>query len=171
MQIQRTRFQVLSVALLALGMNLRAEEPAAPRKKEAASSAAPKVSLSAKLLSPKAIASTTIFELVAQNVTLQPGGSQQFYTQSDYTGVDKVALGFYAATDQDLSATNYLVWWAIPGASSYVVGNYVPGNTFPFLNTGGVQLATFGNQLMVEMRNNGTKPVTITQITAYAIAR
>jgi hypothetical protein len=150
-------------------LSLAAEESTATRKKEVA--VAPKATATPKAISPQAVLSTTITEVLAQGVTLQPGASQQFFAKSDFSGADKVALGFYATSDQDLSMTNYLVWWAPAGAPQYVVTDYVSGKNFAFLNSGGWVAAPFGNQLMVEMRNNGTNAVTITQITTYAIAR
>ncbi len=172
MTVQLTRFRSVALAALACGMVVfGAEDLAVPGKKQAAPAPAPKVTVTRNVVSPQSLASTTLYELLAQNVTMAAGASQQFYAQTDYTGVEQVSLGFYAAADQDLSNTTYLVWWAIPGASSYMVGNFLQGKLFPFLNTGGAQVPTYGNQLMIEMRNNGTTPVTITQITSYAIAR
>jgi hypothetical protein len=157
----------LGVGVLALGLGCQAEEPAVVNKKKD-TARSPKVT--ARDTTPT-LPSLTLYELLAQNVTLAAGASQQFFAKTDFTGVGKVNLGFYATPDQDLSSTNYLVWWAIPGAPSYVVVDYLQGKNFAFLNSGGASVLPFGNQLMVEIRNNGTQPVTISQVTAFAVAR
>lgn len=167
MFIRLTRLGALALAFLP-GTGLHAADPATPRKKETAH--APKARVTPKLASPKAVNSTTISEVVAQNITLDPGTSQQFFAQSDFSGAEKVSLGFYTTSDQDLSATNYLVWWSPPGAANYVVADVLFGNQFAFLNSGGANVNTYGNQLMIEVRNGGTDPVSISQITAYAVA-
>ena len=162
------RFALITTALLALGATLSGEETTTTKKKGPA--LAPRVVRSPKSLSPRAVTSTTISEVLATNLTMQPGTSQQFFAKSDFTGVEKVSLAVYASPDQDISPTNYLVWWAIPDAPNYTVSDYLPADNFAFLNSGGAVVATYGNQLLVEVRNNGTKPVTITQITVYAVA-
>lgn len=124
-----------------------------------------------KALGPRAVNSTTIGEVLAKNVTLAPGASQKFFAQSDFTGTESVKIAFYAAADQDLSSTNYLVWWSVPDADNYAVSDYLQGKYFAFLNTGGAFVQTYGNQLLIEMRNDGKNPVTISQITLYAVAR
>lgn len=169
MYIQITPFRAITLALV-LGMSLHAQKPTTARDRPTAHAPRPRVTPKVTT-SPSALTSTTISEVVAQNVTLAGGASQQFFAQSDFSGADKVALGFYATTDQDLSGTTYLVWWAPPGAPNYVVADYLLGNQFAFLNSGGVQVVPYGNQLMIEVRNTGTDPVTISQITAYAVAR
>ena len=178
MHLQWMRFRaslmaVAALSLLSLGMNLQADDTVKPVKKRVPlqiPAAAPKARVQPKLVSPRAVTSTTISEVVAQDVTIPAGGSQQFYAQSDFSGAEVASLGFYATTDQDLSKTTYLVWWAPAGAPNYVVADYLQGGNFAFLNSGGSQVAIYGNQLMIEMRNTGNQPVTITQITAYAVA-
>jgi hypothetical protein len=164
------RFALLTTALLALGATLYGEATTAKKKGPAPAVAPHTVVRSPRSLSPRAVTSTTISEVLATNLTMQPGTSQQFFAKSDFTGVEQVSLAFYAAPDQDISATNYLVWWAIPDAPNYAVSDYLQGQDFAFLNSGGAVVATYGNQLMIEMRNNGTKPVTLSQITVYAVA-
>jgi hypothetical protein len=159
----------LAINILMPGTSLRAENSAAPKKRETVHG--PRVRTAPKLLSPKAINSTTITEIIAQNVTLAPGDDQQFYAQSDFSGVDRVNLAFYATPDQDLSKTNYLVWWAVPNAANYSVVDYVQGQYFAFLNSGGATLLPYGNQLLIEARNNGTQSATISQITVFGVAR
>ncbi len=162
------RHALLTTGGLAMGTRVHGQETAATKKERAL---APVAKRAPKILSPQALTSTTISEVLATNLTLQPATSQQLFAKSDFSGVEKVQLGFYAAPDQDISVTNYLVWWAIPDAPNYGVTDYLEGQNFAFLNSGGAYVATYGNELMVEVRNNGTKPVVITQITAYAIAR
>jgi hypothetical protein len=164
-----TRLGAMTLTVVALGMTLRAEESVAHKKKEAAH--APRAQAGVKAVSPQTLSSTTLSELLVNNFTLAPGASQQVFAKTDFSGADKVQIGFYGANDQDFSKTAYLVWWAPPGAPNYVVADYIQGSDFSFLNSGGVQLVPYGNQLMIEFRNNGSAPVTYIQVTAYAVAR
>jgi hypothetical protein len=124
-----------------------------------------------KSVGSRAVTSTTISELLAKDLTLQPGESKQLYAESDFSGTESVALGFIGPNDQDFTNTNYLVWWGPANAPSYVVSDYLQGEYFSFLNSGGSQVTTYGNELMIEVRNDGKIPVTFSQITAYAVAR
>ena len=125
------------VGLLVAGLGL-AEEPAALKKKDTARS--PKVT--ARDTTPT-LPSLTLYELLAQNVTLAAGASQQFFAKTDFTGVGKVNLGFYSTPDQDLSSTNCLVWWAIPGAPSYVVADYLQGKKMADLAPRGLTIKVY----------------------------
>jgi hypothetical protein len=165
--MQMMRLGAATLVLLTLGMSLQADDSTALKKKDTAHS--PKARVMPKTTSSQGTG-TTISEVVTQNLMLTPGTSQQVYAQSDFTGADKVSIGVYTTTDQSLLNTSYLIWWAIPNAPNYMVADTLLGSTFDFLNTGGAQLPTYGNQLMIEIRNNGTDPVTIGQVTVYAIA-
>ena len=169
MQFQLTRFRALTLAVMTLGMTLRAEDPAASKKKAAVGS--PKFQPLPKAVSPKVVLSNGLSETLATNLTLAPGTDQFIYSKTDFTGADSVYIGFYGAVDQDLSKTNYVTWWAIPNSTQYSAANYWSGSTFAFLNTGSYQVSTFGNQMAIDLQNNGTSPVTYTQVTVWANAR
>jgi hypothetical protein len=169
MKIRFMRYGVAVLALLALGLTLRAEDQDSPKKKEASQGS--KAGIKPKVISPLAVNSTPIAEVVAQNVTIPAGTSQKFFAQSDFTGADKVAIGVYTTTDQNLGMTAYEVWWAGAGYPYYVTADYIDGKLFHFANTGGAQVTAYGNQLLIIVDNNGTAPVTIAQITVYATAR
>ena len=66
---------------------------------------------------------------------------------------------------------NFQVWWAFPGLPFYVLADVIQGKNFNYINTGGASVAPYGNELMIWVQNNGTADVTITSISAYAIAR
>ncbi len=171
MQIRLTRFRALTLAVLALGMNLRAEDPAAPKKK--ATAEAPKAQPAPKAVSPtpKVVFSTALSETLATNLTIAPGTDQFIYSKLDFSGVDMVYVGFYGASNQDFSKTNYVSWWAIPNSTQYSAAQFWAGSSWGYLNTGSVQLNPFGNQLAIDFQNNGTSPVTYTQVTVWANAR
>jgi hypothetical protein len=175
MRIHFVQFRALTLAVLALTTTLRAEDfnasknSDAPKKKVAAES--PKVQSAPKPVSPKAVTSTALSETLATNITVAPGTDQFIFAKTDFTGADTVRFGFYAATTQDLSKTNYVVWWAIPNATQYAAADSWAGTTFYYLNTGSYQVSTFGNQLGIDLINNGTAPVTYTQVTVWANAR
>jgi hypothetical protein len=169
MKIRLMRYGAAALAVLALGVILRAEDADSPKKKEAAQGS--KAGIKPKMISPLTINSTPIAEVVAQNVTIPAMTSQKFFAQSDFTGADKVAIAVYTTTDQNLGMTGYEVWWAGSGYPFYVTADYIDGKLFHFANTGGAQVAAYGNQLLIVVDNNGTAPVTIAQITVYATAR
>jgi hypothetical protein len=143
-----------------------ADQAAFPIKRSAVRS--PKMQAAAS--TPNA-AGTTISEVLVSDLTLAPGTSQQVFSRSDFSGVDKLNIGFYGTIDQDFSNTNCLIWWAIPGASDYVAADSVRGDQFSFLNSGVVQITPYGNQLAIEFHNNGGQPVNYAQVTLYAVAR
>lgn len=169
MKILFLRYGAVALAVMALGVTLRAEDVDSPKKKEAAQGS--RTGIKPKMLSPLTVNSTSIAEVVAQNVTIAAGTSQKFFAQSDFTGADKVSIGVFTTSDQNLSLTGYEVWWAQSSYPYYVTADYIDGKLFHFSNTGGAQVATFGNQLLIIVDNNGTAPVTIAQITAYAVAK
>jgi hypothetical protein len=169
MPTRLTPLRALTLAVLALGMTLRAEDPAVPKKKIAAES--PKVQPAPKAVSPKVVFSTTISETLATNLTIAPGANQFLYAKSDFTGVETLYVSFYGASTQDFSKTNYVSWWAIPNNTQYSAAQFWAGSSFAYLNTGSILLNPWGNQLAIDFQNNGTSPVTYTQVTIWANAR
>jgi hypothetical protein len=117
MPTRLTRFRVLTLAALAVVMTLRAENSEPQKKQQAVES--PKVQPAPKAVSPEVILSTALSETVATNLTLATGTDQFIYAKTDFTGVDTVSIGFYAANTQDLSKTTYVTWWAIPNNTNY----------------------------------------------------
>jgi hypothetical protein len=169
MYIRFTQFRALTLAVLALGTTLRAEDSEAPKKKPSVE--APKVQPAPKVISPKVVFSTALSEMLATNLTVAPGAYQSLTAKTDFTGADNVNLGFFGANGQDFTKTTYTIWWAIPNSPSFVATFFYDGSNFAFTNSGGFDVYTFGNQLMVGIQNNGTNPVTYSVVTAWANAR
>lgn len=139
-----------------------AEKPTAPL---------PKSEPAAKSESPKVVFSTALSEVIASNLTVAAGAYQSVTAKTDFTGADSVNIGFFTTNSQTLANSTFTVWWGFPNMPNFVATFFFNGANFPFTNSGGLNVLAFGNQLMIGIQNNGTSPVTIAQITAWANAR
>jgi hypothetical protein len=142
----------------------RAVEPVSVRKDA-------RVRTRAAVQSASQTAPAVNMEVLAKDFSVNAGASASFTANSDFSGSGAVSIAISAPTSQDLGAVRLLVWWAIPGVDFYVLQDVIVGTNFYFSNQGGGIVPVYGNQLQVQVMNDGSSPITFHQLTAYSVIR
>jgi hypothetical protein len=160
---------IISAALLSLGAQdtarmKQAIEPA-PLRKDV------KLRTRAAAQGASQTAPAVNMEVLAKDFSVNAGASASFTANSDFSGSQAVSIAISAPSSQDLGAVRLLVWWAIPGVDFYVLQDVIVGTNFYFSNQGGGIVPAYGNQLQVQVMNDGASPITFHQLTAYSVIR
>jgi hypothetical protein len=163
----------VGAALLVLGAAAQAQDTA--RTKRAVEPLSVRKDVRARTRTAVQGASQTApavnMEVLAKDFSVNAGGSASFTANSDFSGSDAVSIAISAPTSQDLGAVRLLVWWAIPGVDFYVLQDVIVGTNFYFSNQGGGMVPVYGNQLQIQVMNDGAGPITFHQLTAYSVIR
>lgn len=101
------------------------------------------------------------------DVTIPAGASVNLDSRTDYSTVDTVRATIRSA-GPDLNNVVVAAYWAIPQAPFYGIADVVAGTTFPFLNAGGATFNTYGSQFRLRVTNNGSNPISLTQVLIFA---
>jgi len=119
-----------------------------------------------------AITSSPILENLATVVTIAANASALFQATSDFTGADKVGFSVTTLSDPSSRMTNvrFGIAWAAPG-NWFVLTDMVLGSTFYYFDHGAATVPVYGPALKIAVFNDGSIPVTITQLSVYAVAR
>jgi len=119
-----------------------------------------------------AITSTPIREVMAKEITVAAGDHAILESNSDFSGAGKVGLAVTTLSDPKSTMTNvrFGMAWAGPG-DWYVLTDVIDGSMFYYLDHGGATVPVYGPSLKVAVFNDGSTPVTITQLSVNAVAR
>jgi hypothetical protein len=122
--------------------------------------------------SAAATASNPIIETLATLVTIDPHSNAIFQAQSDFTGADKMGFSVTTLSDSNSKMTQvrFGVAWAAPG-NWFVLTDMILGNSFYYYDHGGATVPVYAPILKIVVFNDGATPVTITQLSAYGVAR
>jgi hypothetical protein len=158
---------VAAALLLAPGSLPAAEKP---QVKEPASQAAVRT---AKKSDRKLAAANVIAEVLGKGVALGAGESKSFDATSDFSGVERISIAVEAPSGQDVANANFriIVWWSMPGADWFTSQDVISGEEFYWMNQGGGVVSVYGPELRIELRNDSDTPLTINQLTVYAVGR
>jgi hypothetical protein len=119
-----------------------------------------------------AVSSTTLRETLAKNVTIAANDYAAFEWGADLSGADKVGISLTTLGDPSsrLTKVRIGVAFAAPG-DWYILSDVILGSSLYFLDHGGVTVPVYGPFMKLIVFNDGTTPVQITQLAAYAVAR
>jgi len=166
--------RLILTTLGAAGLGMAAESTAPKEKTASPHSPAPPAKVAAKAgtrsLEATSYTPGLITEVIATNFTVPNGQSMRFFAQSDFSGAERASFGVYADPSVNISKTQYAVWWGVPGAPDYTPQEVINASNFPFTNSGGGNVGVYGTMMFVDVYNNGTAPVTITELVVYAVA-
>ena len=59
-------------------------------------------------------------------------------------------------------------YWAVLQLSLYGMTDVVAGASFPYWNAGGATFNTYGSRFRLQVTNNGTNPITLTQVLVFS---
>jgi hypothetical protein len=59
----------------------------------------------------------------------------------------------------------------MPGADWFTSQDVISGEEFYWMNQGGGVVSVYGPELRIELRNDSDTPLTINQLTVYAVGR
>ena len=126
----------------------------------------------AESTSQAAITSNQIRQVIAKEAIIAAKDHAIFEVTADFSGADKVGLTVTTLSDSNSKLTDvrFGIAWAAPG-EWYVLTDTVLGNTFYYYDHGGATVPVYGPFLKVAVFNDGTTPVTITQLSVNAVAR
>lgn len=158
----------LSVALLATAVRAqtekRADDSAATTKtpglKPSSAKATP------RLVSPSPQQDTYSSWEFWTNVIIPPGGSVNFDSQMDYSSSDTVRVTFRSENDS-LTFMVASAYWSVPQLPLFNSAETVTGDTFYYSNVGGASFQCYGNQFRLRITNNGSAPVTLSQVLMF----
>ncbi|MCL4402757.1 MAG: hypothetical protein M1436_08865 [Acidobacteria bacterium] len=116
-------------------------------------------------------ASSVIAELLGKNFTIEANGSKVLDSAYDFGGAEGASIAVAAPEDVDIAndKLNIQVWWAVPDAEWYVLQDTISGANFHFANQGGGVVPVYGSYLRVVITNDGENPVSVDQVTVYAV--
>jgi hypothetical protein len=121
---------------------------------------------------PKREGSSSLTQVEAfGRFSIAAGKSLIVDSTSDWTGADKVSIGFSCPSSTSLKTFQVIVWWTVnlSLAQLYTASDVIFGSDFVFQNTGGGVTPAFGQILRLEMRNAGTADINCEQITLYSV--
>jgi hypothetical protein len=101
------------------------------------------------------------------NVTIPPGSSVNLDAQFDYSTTDTVRVTI-RSVGSDLGNFVMSAYWTVPQVSLYGVADVVAGTSFPYSNAGGATFNTYGRWFRLQVTNNGTNPITLTQVLVFS---
>ncbi len=119
-----------------------------------------------------AVSSTPLREVIASNVTIAANDSAIFEWKVDLSGADKVGISVTTLGDANsrLTKVRIGVAFAAPG-DWYILSDVILCSSFYYYDHGGVTVPVYGPFMKVAVFNDGSTPVQITQLAAYAVAR
>lgn len=112
--------------------------------------------------------SIVIREMLAKEVTIQPGANGQYELGIDISGADQVTISLTSLGDSDLSKVRIATAFAAPG-EWYILTSVTPGSRLAFLDHGGITVPVAGPGLKVMVFNEDSVPVKIRQLVAYTV--
>jgi hypothetical protein len=158
----------LSVALLATAVRAQTEKrpddsaatSKAPGLKPSSSNAKPRVA------SPSPQQDTYSGWEFWTNVIIPPGGSLNFDSQMDFSSSDTVRVTLRSENDS-LALVVASAYWSVPQLPSFNSAETVTGDTFYYSNVGGATFNCYGSQFRLHITNNGSAPVTLSQVLMF----
>lgn len=119
-----------------------------------------------------AVTSSSLREVIAREVVVAPGDVQIFASSFDFSGAAKVAIAVTSLSDpaSTFAKIRLVTAWAAPG-DWFVGSDMIFGSNFIFTDAGGATVPVYGQALKVAVFNDSAKPVRITQLSVYAVAR
>jgi hypothetical protein len=112
--------------------------------------------------------SLTLFE-ASGSFTIAPNSFYRFNSTADYTGADTVAVAVECPTGTSLKNILITTSWGNSLATFLTLTDAIVGSDFVLSNMGGGVVSVFGSELMVQIVNTGTTPVSCDQMTTYAV--
>jgi hypothetical protein len=160
---------VAATLLVLLASIAGAEQRAAGDVGKAKAGKAPAVRAAAS--SGEALSANTLREVLAREVTIFPGTTTSFEWLSDLSGAQRVGISLTTLSDANSRLTNVRIGvaFAAPG-DWYVVSDVILGSSFFYSDHGGATVPVYGPRMLVQLSNDGSTPVRITQLAVYAVA-
>ncbi len=161
--------RIIPLATLALMLSPAAVPAEKPREKKPVSQPAARAAKSR--LARRAAAGSGLSELLAKDFTVPGKESKSFDAQADFTGAQFVSIAVEAPGESDIGTEKFriIVWWGMPGADWYTAQDVLSGQDFYFANQGGAVVPVYGPDLRIEVVNDSESPVSINQLTIYAV--
>ena len=100
------------------------------------------------------------------DVTIQAGGYINLDSDLDYSSSDTVRMTLRSSSG-DLSKAVFAAYWSVPQLQYYSGADVVSGRDFSYTNAGGATLNTYGNQFRLQVINNGTTSITLSQVLLF----
>jgi hypothetical protein len=101
--------------------------------------------------------------------TLAPGSSLTLTSIYDYTGADTFAVAIECPSGNNLQNVALTVWWGNSLATYLTLTDVILGSDFVLPYMGGGTVPVYGSQVLVQVVNTGTAPVSCDQVTGYAV--
>jgi hypothetical protein len=119
----------------------------------------------------EAVSPTTIRQVLAREFTILPGTTAFFEWSADLSGADHVGISLTTLSDPQsrLTQVRIAVAFAAPG-DWYILTDVILCNSFYYLDHGGATVPVYGPLMKLLVSNDGSTPVRITQLSAYAVA-
>jgi hypothetical protein len=134
--------------------------------------AAEKLETKSSSLSKRAAQSATgsivVREMLARDVTIQPGANGQYELGVDISGADQVTVTLTSLGDSDFSKVRIATAFAAPG-EWYVLTSLTRGSGLAFLDHGAITVPVAGPVLKVLVFNDDIVPVKIRQLAVYTV--
>jgi hypothetical protein len=113
----------------------------------------------------------TLRQVLAAEFTIAPGATAYFEWLTDLSGSEHVGISVTTLTDPRSRLTNVRIGvaFAAPG-EWYIVSDVILCSSFYYSDHGGVTVPVYGPRMKVVVSNDGSAPVSITQLAAYAVA-
>ncbi|MBI4904014.1 MAG: hypothetical protein HY820_10295 [Acidobacteria bacterium] len=119
----------------------------------------------------RSAASNIVNETIGQNFSVDAGKSARITAKADFSGAERASFGVYADPSANITKLRIAIWWGNAETSAYAVHAFITASGFFYTNTGAGQVAVGGPNLIVDVINEGDTPVTIQQLTVYAVVR
>jgi hypothetical protein len=115
--------------------------------------------------------SNNLRQVLVREFTIAPGASAFAEWFSDLSGSERVGISVTTASDPRSRLTNVRIGvaFAAPG-EWYIVSDVILCSSFYYSDHGGVTVPVYGPRMKVVVSNDGSAPVRITQLAAYAVA-
>lgn len=119
----------------------------------------------------ESVSSNTMRQVLAREYTIYPGTTAFFEWFADLSGSERVAISVATFSDpySRLDQVRIGVAFAAPG-DWYVYSDVIFGGSFYYLDHGGATVRVYGPRMKLAVSNDGSTPVRITQLAAYAVA-
>ena len=122
---------------------------------------------------PTGLVATNTNSEVFANTVVGPGQKYSLESTLDYTAAATVAVTVQcvacttAATSLATLGLSLEARWSVPGANLSVAAEGKSGTAFPYWDAAGVIFNVYGSQFRLLLQNQGTKSITIDQITFF----
>lgn len=109
--------------------------------------------------------------VLARNVVVAAKDSALFEFPYDLSGIERISVSITTIGDPKSSLKNARIGvaWTDPG-DWYVLTDMILGSSFYYYDHGGANVPSYGPLLKLGVFNDGTTPLTITQLAVYAVA-